>query len=75
MKNVITHGRKSKTIVYNAARMVVDGGILGVLLLVDWKTAGFSAQSAVWIAFGLSMVDKLANIYLRSVTTKPLEHK
>jgi len=75
MKNVLSHGHKSKTVMFNAIRGLVDAGIFTVLLSVDWTTAGFSPKVAVWVALGLSMFDKIANLYLRSVTTTALEDK
>ena len=61
-----------RTITYQGVKLLIDSGIMGVLLTVDWETAGFSAKTAIWVALGLSLIDKVANIYLRSITTTPM---
>ncbi len=61
-----------RTLVFNALRAIMDSGIFAALLLVDWETAGFSPQVAVWILFAISMFDKALNIFLRFKTTTPV---
>lgn len=63
------HWTKSKTIAFNAIRAMIDGGVVVMLMGVDWETAGASPQVAVWIMLGLSMFDKVANMYLRTITS------
>lgn len=57
-----------RTIAYNTIKATVDSGIFVTLLAVDWHAAGFGPKAAIWIALGLSLIDKAANIYLRLIT-------
>ncbi len=61
-----------KTVTYNAARFLMDSGIIAFLLTVDWATAGFSVQAVLWILAALSMLDKGVNLVLRYFTDTPI---
>ena len=64
-----------RTLIFNGLRAVVDSGILAFLLVVDWETAGFTPQVALWVVIGLSITDKAINMWLRSITTTPVGKK
>lgn len=61
-----------RTITYNIVSGIVGTGILAYLAVFDWETAGFDPSVAVWIGFGAIMLDKAANLYLRTITTTPV---
>jgi len=60
-----------RTFITLAATGILDTGVFGTLLAVDWQSAGFSPQVAVWIALGLSLTQKLIMVGLRMATTTP----
>ena len=71
MKNVITHGWKSKTVLFNTLVVVA----VPILVSFDWQAAGFSEKFATWATLAFTMTSGFVNIGLRSVNTKALEPK
>lgn len=60
-----------RTFIVTVLKLALDSGVLSYLLLVDWTTAGFTEKTAVWIAIGLSVADKLLTVGMRMVTDTP----
>ena len=64
--------KNSRTHTYNAFMYAVNGGFITFLLTVDWETAGFTPQQAVWILVAMQGVDRVMVPYLRNITTTPV---
>ena len=64
--------KDSRTHTYNALMYAVNGGFFTFLLTVDWQTAGFTAQQAIWVMMGLQVVDRIMVPILRNMTTGPV---
>ena len=62
----------SRTYTYNAFMTALNGGFITFLINVDWQTAGFTPQQAIWVLIGLQMVDRVMGPLLRKVTTGPV---
>lgn len=65
--------KNSRTHTYNAFMYAVNGGFITFLLTVDWETAGFTPQQAIWVLVGLQMVDRVMVPYFRNMTTGPVD--
>ena len=63
----------SRTHTYNAFMYAVNGGFFTFLLTVDWETAGFTPQHAIWVLVALQGVDRVMVPFLRNITTGPVD--
>lgn len=61
-----------RTFAITGLKLLVDSGVLGYLLMVDWQAAGFAEKTALWIAIGLSLMDKVLTVAMRMVTNTPV---
>ena len=63
----------SRTHTYNALMYVINGGFFTFLMTVNWETAGFTPQHAIWVMVALNVVDRVMIPALRNMTTGPVD--
>lgn len=66
---------KSRTIKFNAAMMTLDTVLLYLLGMTDMLSQVVSPQQFAFVILGLGVLQKIVNMYLRTVTTQPLSER